>query len=66
MVSKVVKALTGVKKPKAMKIVMPEEKPATPMPDEEELARIAKMNELHRKRTGRSSTLLSDDEEQTL
>lgn len=67
MVDKFVKAITGTTKPPKVKAApAPVEKPATPMPDEEELRRNAMKMELQRKRTGRESTNLVNEEEDNL
>ena len=57
------KAITGSSKaPDPVKIVPQKEEPATPLPDPEEQKRAAIRAEMARRKTGRASTLLSDDE----
>lgn len=59
---KLVKAITGGSK--APKIRVPAaEPPPTPMPDEEGLRRAAIREELRKRRTGRASTILTDEED---
>lgn len=48
---------------KKVKVETPEPKPVTPMPDEDELNRQARLDQARMQKTGRSSTILSDDEE---
>jgi hypothetical protein len=63
---KLVKAITGGSAPKFKAPVSPAAKPATPMPDQEALERSAMQEELRRKKTGRSSTNLVNEDEDNL
>lgn len=59
-----VQAITGTTKAPKIKIPTPaKEPPATPMPDPEDLRRAAMATELKKKRTGRASTILADEED---
>lgn len=50
----------GTKKPK---VETPEEKPVTPLPDEDELKRQARLSNAQMQKSGRASTILSDEDE---
>lgn len=64
MVSQIAKAVSGsTAKIKQAKFVPPAQEPATPMPDLDAEKRAAKAEELMRHKTGRNSTLLTDDED---
>lgn len=70
---KKVSKVLGFSPPKPAKVVAPvvqalapvNDPPVTPIPDTAALDLAAKKNEAMRKRTGRSSTLLTDDEDTT-
>lgn len=58
---KVSKVLGFTPKKKETKIALPVPAPVTPLPDEDAINQAAKIAEARRPRTGRSSTLLTDD-----
>jgi len=60
------KAIGGGSAPKEVKVAAPKEPEPTPLPDPEEERRAAIRNELARRKTGRASTLLSDDDSDKL
>lgn len=61
---KLVKAITGGGKAPKIRVPAPAaEPPPTPMPDEEDLRRAAMREELRKRRTGRASTILTDEED---
>lgn len=64
MAKKIAQIFTGGKKAPTIKIAPPPEpEKATPLPDEEAIKKASMKAELMRRRTGRSSTLLTDDED---
>ena len=61
---KFVKAITGSTKAPKIKVPAPaQEPPATRMPDPDDLKKVAMAAELRKKRTGRASTIIADDED---
>ena len=63
MVKNIAKALTGGTKVKKVKVETPPIEEPTPLPDEDALKKAAMKAELMRRNTGRSSTLLADEDE---
>lgn len=61
---KLVESFSGGKAPKIQTIVAPQDnKPATPLPDEEDLKKAAMMQLMKKKNTGFASTLLTNEED---
>jgi hypothetical protein len=63
---KFAQAVTGTKKPKVADAPAPVEAPSTPMPDQDALQQAAMREELRRKKTGRASTNLVNEDEDSL